>query len=282
MPYDPVVWLAYLRARAITGVEAVGRDRYQRSMVVEGQPTELLIDFESVVRSGLVRVSCSADLPRDPVEVIVSRFADLGAPTDDIAAVLSGDDVLAPLVRAHPGLRIPGSTDSFELAVRAILGQQVSVSMARTLAARVAGKFGSPAGLPHCNLLFPGADVLATAKLETVGVSPQRANAIRELAGRLTARSLSLDSVGSAESAREGLLSVKGIGPWTAAYVGLRGLGDPDSIPSSDLGLMKVFGVSRQRDLESRAEAWRPYRGYAAVYAWTRFLDTTPPDAARA
>jgi 3-methyladenine DNA glycosylase/8-oxoguanine DNA glycosylase len=154
-------------------------------------------------------------------------------------------------------LRLPGCWDPFELAVRAILGQQVTVRGASTLAARLVEQFGPPS-----------ADKLADADLTGIGLPRARAESLRGLARAVCDGSLRLDGSATASEVIERLCRLPGIGSWTANYIAMRALGDPDAFPSSDLGLLKAAGASSPRRLEAMAEAWRPWRSYAALYLW--------------
>jgi AraC family transcriptional regulator of adaptative response / DNA-3-methyladenine glycosylase II len=154
-------------------------------------------------------------------------------------------------------LRLPGCWDPFELAVRAILGQQVTVRGASTLAARLVAQFGPPKP-----------EVLASADLTSIGLTKARAVSLRSLAGAVAEGSLRLDGSAPAAEVMTRLCELPGIGSWTANYIAMRALGDPDAFPSSDLGLLKAAGVSSPRRLEEMAEAWRPWRSYAALYLW--------------
>ncbi len=185
--------------------------------------------------------------------------------------------MLGARLRDYPGLRVPGAWDGFELTVRAILGQQVSVKAATTLAGRIVGTYGEtlapdlPARLP--NRLFPVPSRLARARLERLGIVRSRARSIRELARAVLDGRVRFDATQQPEAFRAALTGIPGIGNWTADYVAMRGLKDPDAFPSADLGLLRAFdGVAgrrlRPRELEERAEDWRPWRAYAALLIW--------------
>jgi AraC family transcriptional regulator of adaptative response / DNA-3-methyladenine glycosylase II len=196
---------------------------------------------------------------------------DLGADPAAIAAQLGTDPRLRAALRRHPGLRVPGAWDGFELAVRAILGQQVSVRGATTLAGRLAERFGSSvaAGAGGLGRLFPTASQLRDAPIEETGVVRARAEAIRGLARRVAAGTLRLDGPGNAA---ETLAGCPGIGPWTAAYVGMRAFGEPDAFPAGDLVLCRRAGAL-PRELERLSQAWRPWRAYAAMLLWQGAAD---------
>jgi 3-methyladenine DNA glycosylase/8-oxoguanine DNA glycosylase len=165
---------------------------------------------------------------------------------------------------------VPGSWDGFELTVRAILGQQVSVKGATTLAGRIARAFGETYdagnGLTH---LFPGAKVLASADFSNIGLTKSRIETIRALARAVVEGRLNLNGNVDAETLLKQICEVPGIGKWTAQYVAMRALGEPDAFPSSDLGLLRALGLNNPRALEQKAENWRPWRAYAAMYLWS-------------
>jgi AraC family transcriptional regulator of adaptative response / DNA-3-methyladenine glycosylase II len=187
---------------------------------------------------------------------------DLNADPYSVQRVLQRDELLKRWLKKFPGIRIPGAWSPWELAVRAILGQQVSVAAANTLAQRLVMEFRGKE-------LFPTPAMLAKANLETIGLPGARADAIRTLAQAVTSGKVDFDN---SEKLREQLLSLKGIGPWTADYIALRASGDPDAFPESDLALRKALAIDEQlphaRDVAARAVDWSPWRGYAAMLLW--------------
>ena len=204
---------------------------------------------------------------------------DLDASASDVYEVLSKDVFLRSLLEKNPGVRVPGAWDGFELTVRAILGQQVSVKAATTLAGRIADRYGERIDAPIDGLpdgpdrLFPEPRKLMRARLESLGIIGSRSNTIRALARAVSAGTLDFDAAQDADEFRRTLLSIKGIGDWTADYVAMRVLKNPDAFPSSDLGLLRAFDEPhRERlkpgELKHRAEAWRPWRAYAALLLW--------------
>jgi AraC family transcriptional regulator of adaptative response / DNA-3-methyladenine glycosylase II len=203
----------------------------------------------------------------------VRRLFDLDADPQRIAEHLGRDDALAPRLVRRPGLRIPGAWDGFETAVRAVLGQQVTVRGARTLAGRLAAAFGDPidagAGLTRC---FPPAERLVDADLTRIGLPARRAAAINRLAAEVASGAIVLDGTADPERTRAQLLGLDGFGPWTADYIALRALGEPDAFPAGDLGLRKALGLPAAA-LAARAESWRPWRGYAAITLWSSLED---------
>jgi AraC family transcriptional regulator of adaptative response / DNA-3-methyladenine glycosylase II len=179
------------------------------------------------------------------------------------------DTLLAKRIEAMPDLRVPGSWDGFELAVRAILGQQVSVAGASTLAGRLVRTFGTPisACLPLTHQ-FPVPEVLAEADVARIGLPKKRAETIRALARAVSEDKIVFGPVMNVEDFQSRLRELPGIGNWTAQYVARRALGDPDAFPAGDLGLLRGASLNHERDLARRAEAWRPWRAYAAMYLW--------------
>jgi AraC family transcriptional regulator of adaptative response / DNA-3-methyladenine glycosylase II len=202
----------------------------------------------------------------------VRRIFDLAADPSKISLAFESDPLLGPLVKRRPGLRIPGAWDPFEFTVRAILGQQVSVSTGRTLVGRIVVRCGRPIpsnkdGFTH---FFPTPADLASANLDGLGLTRVRIDALRELAVAITAGRFNF--AGSTEEICEALAALTGIGTWTAQYVALRALYEPDAFPASDLVLRRAAATNGAslpaRVLEERAEDWRPWRGYAAMHLW--------------
>jgi AraC family transcriptional regulator of adaptative response / DNA-3-methyladenine glycosylase II len=197
---------------------------------------------------------------------------DVDARPDVIAAHLAVDPRLAPSVRREPGLRVPGCFDAFELAWRAVLGQQVSVRGASTLAARLAERFGEPitTPLPCLNRLTPTPETISAARtgeIAGIGLPAARAETLRGLAAAVKSGAGSFEPGVDPIATEQLLTKLAGIGPWTAAYIAMRGLHWPDAFPVGDLGLVKASGLAK-RDLANEAEAWRPWRAYAAMHLW--------------
>ncbi len=277
LPFDWDRLLAFFAARATPGVEAVQDGRYLRTVAIGDQRGIVEVhDTGEQLSLSLHGVATSALFP------IVQRMRgvfDLDASTDDIAGILLRDKRLARLLKTSPGVRVPGSWDGFELTVRAILGQQVSVSAATTLAGRIAERYGERVDIAVHGLeqapqrLFPTAPMLQRARLENLGIIGSRARTIRSVARAVVAGELRFDPAETPENLRASLLSIKGIGDWTAEYVAMRAMKDPDAFPASDLGLLRAFdrsGRARMKpaELSQRAEAWRPWRAYAALLLW--------------
>ena len=272
----PLAWeqmLAYLARRAIPGVERVAGDSYRRTVCIEGDPGVIELS-----RAGSDAVLLRAHLPHwDGLIDIVSRARRVFNLDGDVLAAaerLASDPRLAPLVALRPGLRPPGAWDGFEVGVRAIVGQQVSVAGATTVIGRIVERHGRAVpglgamGLTH---LFPEPQELARADLEGVGMPGARAAAIRTFAAAVADHRLHLERSCPLEELVAELVALPGLGPWTANYLALR-LGEPDAFPASDLGLRRALatqaGPPSAAQTTELAAPWRPFRAYAAVHLW--------------
>ncbi|HUX73539.1 MAG TPA: AlkA N-terminal domain-containing protein [Steroidobacteraceae bacterium] len=269
----PLAWgnlLAYLGARAIAGVEAVDATHYRRTVAIGPYRGWVAVSL------GAQRNALCIELSRSLSPVIAAVLArlkdlfDLGAVPDAVGAHLSRDPALAPLVRRLPGLRVPGAFDGFETAARIVLGQQVSVRAASTLAARLAQACGEPIATPYASLrlLTPTAARIAaasTARLTALGIVEARARALILLAQQIALGKIRAAFVVDVDRAVADLQSLRGFGPWTAQMIAMRVWRSPDAFPSGDLALRRAAGA---RPLHTRAAAWRPWRAYAAHYLW--------------
>lgn len=278
---EPFSWTALLNffaGRATPGVEQVSDGRYQRTVAVADARGILDVSEEN----GQLKLALHGIGTRALFAVVqrVRGMFDLDAPPDAIGGVLERDDMLHGLLSANPGIRVPGAWDGFELTVRAILGQQVSVKAATTLAGRIAARYGESldaavsAATDAPNILFPGPDRLQRARLETLGVTKSRSQTIRDVARATVAGELAFDAGQAPDEFRRSLLEIRGIGDWTAEYIAMRAFKQPDAFPSADLGLLRAFDDEygrrlRPAELEVRAEAWRPWRAYAAMLIWS-------------
>jgi AraC family transcriptional regulator of adaptative response / DNA-3-methyladenine glycosylase II len=269
--------LSFLGARAIPGVEHVEDGRYARAMRTSaGSP--LVIELEPAPSEPVVALRVTGvgdDVPLLASVVQASRrLFDLDADPDAIDEALASDPVLCPAVRSVPGTRLPGTTDGFELAVRAVVGQQVSVAGARTTLGRIAERFGEPLPAPTGPIvrLFPTAERLARAPRDAFGMPGARAQAIVALAGAVADGELDLSGTAEPEPTMERLRAIPGVGEWTAAYVAMRALRDPDAFPVGDLGVRHGFetlGLAHDAgSICAHAERWRPWRAYAAMHLW--------------
>jgi AraC family transcriptional regulator of adaptative response / DNA-3-methyladenine glycosylase II len=284
-PYDWNAMLAFLGARATPGVESVnlsGDARYRRTISVDGRHGS--IDVSQCDSGPALTLEVRFPDPR-PLLFIVERVKamfDLGADPAIIAAQLRGDPLLRAPLANHPGLRTPGAWDGFELAVRAILGQQIAVRAATTIAGRLAGLFGSAA--PNgdgSERLFPTPAQLADAAIERAGVVKARAATIRGLARAVAEERISLAPGSDAATVVAGLTKLPGIGTWTAQYIAMRALGEPDAFPSGDLVLRRMAGSVSSRALDSRSAAWRPWRAYAVMLLWQHARDQASTEPRR-
>jgi AraC family transcriptional regulator of adaptative response / DNA-3-methyladenine glycosylase II len=276
-PFDGAALLEFLAARAVPGAEQVTGSAYTRTIRAPGGPGLIELTMPGPAAPGertvpghvLLRARLPGLRGVGPVVSRCRQLLDLDADACAINAVLAADGLLAPLVAARPGLRVPGTYDGFELAVRAVLGQQVSVPAARTLAGRLAGRFGTklevPGGSP--SVLFPGPADLADADLSGVGLTTARQATLRALAAAVAAGDVALDHGADPEETAARLAALPGIGPWTISYILMRAVGDPDAFPAGDLGLRRA--LERLGGGTARAAAWRPWRAYAAVHLWT-------------
>jgi AraC family transcriptional regulator, regulatory protein of adaptative response / DNA-3-methyladenine glycosylase II len=268
-PYHWQGMLDFFARRAIPGVESVEQGVYRRSIFLHGQPGYCEVSLHERGESLAVRIqfgdSCALFLI---IERIRAMF-DLSADWLDIARTLRSDPVLAQFVQAAPGLRVPGSWDGFELTVRAILGQQVSVASARAVAGRVVAQFGpSFSGAANLTRLFPTPEILAEADLTKAGVTSPRARTIQALARAVCEKKINFEGVVECESFLTLLQEISGIGKWTAQYVAMRALGETDAFPAGDAALLRALTVASPQELELRSEAWRPWRAYATMYLW--------------
>lgn len=276
-PYDWDGLLGFLAQRAIPGVETVVGDRYARTIALDGAAGTV-----AVRPAGGARLAVEVRFPKltvlPAILARVRRLFDLSADPAAIGAQLSRDRALAPLVAARPGLRTPGAWDGFELAVRAILGQQISVARAVKLAERIAADYGAP--LPAqwagegLSLVFPTPERLAAEDLSVLPMPRARSRALGSIAAAAAADPALLGPRASLEEAVARLRGLPGIGEWTAQYIAMRALREPDAFPAADVGLMRAFeGPDGRRpsaaQLLARAEAWRPWRAYAALHLWT-------------
>jgi AraC family transcriptional regulator, regulatory protein of adaptative response / DNA-3-methyladenine glycosylase II len=274
VPFDVESLLRFLGSRAVPGVEAFDGEVYRRTLrLPHGAGTAALSDGGDHVRC-VLRLENLRDLG-----TAVQRcrsLLDLDADPVAVSDVLGADHVLGDLVRRSPGRRVPGSVDGVELAVRAVLGQQVSVAAARTLAGRLVVSRGEPLPEPlagdELTHLFPGPEAIVEATPEDIVVPAARRESLRGLANALAGGEIVLDPGSDREEAERRLLQMRGIGPWTASYVAMRALGDPDAFLPTDLGVRRAVSMlghaDDQRSVAALAERWRPWRAYATQHLW--------------
>ena len=276
-PYDFDAMLAFLRARAIEGVELVSGDRYTRALAHDGMRGT--VSIQHVPR----KLSLAATLRFPSVRALPGVIArirsafDLDVDVTAIGAHLTRDPWLSPLVAARPGLRVAGAWDGFELGVRAVLGQQVSLAAARTLAGRLVALCGMRLATGEelrdsLALVFPSPEAVLDAKLSRLGMPGARREALRSLARAALEDPSLFHAQSSVEATVARLCRIPGLGAWSANYIALRAAREPDAFPASDLGLLR--GATRRgrrptaKELELRSERWRPFRAYAAEQLW--------------
>jgi AraC family transcriptional regulator of adaptative response / DNA-3-methyladenine glycosylase II len=273
-PHDWPAMLRFLGARAVPGVEVVRDDVYLRTARLGAHRGWLAV--RPVAGRAALRAEISLSLSGTlmPLRARLRRLFDLDAQPATIAAHLARDPMLAARVEARPGMRVPGAFDGFEAATRAVLGQQVSVAAATTLAGRLAARFGEPIATPHPELtrLAPAPEriaALADDAVAAIGVPKSRARTLIHLARAVTGGELSLDPSGEIDGALDRLVALPGIGPWTAHYLAMRAFGWPDAFPETDLGVRRALGGVSGRAARVLAEPWRPWRAYGVTHLWT-------------
>jgi AraC family transcriptional regulator of adaptative response / DNA-3-methyladenine glycosylase II len=285
-PYDWDAMIDFLAARAINGIEAVdGNGRYHRSIMLDGAQGIIGVEPDGSERGLRVTIRFPHIASLATIVRRVRRIFDLSADPLAIGEDLARDSLLAPLVARRPGLRVPGAWDGFEVAVRAMLGQQITVTAALKLATKLVAAYGEPLrsnygdGLTHA---FPTPERMVQADLRPLGMPAARAEALSSLAGAAAADPSLFNPTQTLEGAITKLRSLRGIGEWTAQYIAMRVLREPDAFPAADIGLMRALtpsggGRPSASDVLARAEGWRPWRAYAAQHLWT--VDARTPHA---
>jgi DNA-3-methyladenine glycosylase II len=275
-PYHWPSTLAFLAARCIPGIEIFCDGTYRRSFTVAGKHAVLEARPASDNRLHIQLTG----VPASAVPTLITRlrrFFDLDANPARIAADLSRDPLMARLLTARPGLRVPQGWDACEQAMRTVLGQQISVAGAMTLAGRLVARHGQPLQLPATGLthVFPTANVLAAADLENMGMPRARAATLGTLARALQAQPSLLRNGQALEPLLANLCRLKGIGPWSAQYLALRQAGARDAFPLGDVALVKALRLLEGPDaqLAERAQAWCPWRAYAAQHLWASLAE---------
>jgi AraC family transcriptional regulator, regulatory protein of adaptative response / DNA-3-methyladenine glycosylase II len=264
--------LRFLAARAVPGLEEADGPSYRRSLALEHGAGVAKID----AAGGRPRIELRLDDERDRPDALARcrRLLDLDADTARIDGALGEDPLLAPLVRRRPGLRVPRATDGFELAVRAIVGQQVTLAAARRTGARLVALYGRPLDEPAGAIthLFPTPAEVAEVDSLELRLPRVRANALRVLAQAVLDGELDLSPDAERGAATRTLLALPGIGPWTASYVCMRALGESDAFPPGDAAVRRALerlGQDGRPAAAGRlAERWRPWRSYALMHLW--------------
>lgn len=279
-PWDWLQFQHHFALRLLPGVERLDAQGYART-------------FRLGAVTGWLQVRPLADVPaleltlsetppplRALLEAQVAKMFDLACDPAQILTHFIHDPLLGPLVEAYPALRVPAAFDPFEQAVRAVVGQQVSIKAAVTIVRRLVERLGEPcpeATAIGLDRLFPTPERVADARLDAIGMPARRLQTLQGLARAVADGALELHVREGADLLVERLLALPGIGPWTAQYIALRGFGDPDAFPAADLGLLKapIWGRdgTTARSLAERAQAWRPYRAYAAIHLWRNYAE---------
>jgi AraC family transcriptional regulator of adaptative response / DNA-3-methyladenine glycosylase II len=279
-PFDWSGMIAFLGARALKGVEWVHEDAYFRTAQLGSHQGWICVRHAPDKRGLLVELTHSLTPVLPTVLGRLRHVFDLSARPDVIAAKLMEDGVLADVVSRNPGLRVPGAFDGFELAVRAILGQQVTVKGATTLAGRFVDRFGEEFETPHAGLtrLSPTSERIAAAKIQeltSLGIVQTRARSIIALAEEVASGRLKLEAGAQPNETIAQLVALPGVGTWTAQYIAMRALRWPDAFPREDVALRKNLGGVTAARAEALSQAWRPWRSYATLHLWQGAVQNT-------
>jgi AraC family transcriptional regulator of adaptative response / DNA-3-methyladenine glycosylase II len=284
-PFAAAALHHFLAVHVVEGVEAAGAGWYERAVRLPHGPAVVRVELGEGRPVGQVPCTFTLSDARDLAPAMERTRRLLDADCDPVAvdAALAEDPVLAPLVAATPGLRLPGHLDGAEIAIQTVLGQQVSLAAARTAAARIAREHGEPLELdgPHrVTRLLPTSGVLAEVDPETLPMPRARGRAIVGLARAIHEGEVRLDRAAAREDVREAMLALPGIGPWTADYVAMRALAEPDAFLPSDLGVRNAaarLGLGTPAEVAAHSDDWRPWRSYALVRLWSVVLDEMRP-----
>ncbi len=276
--------LGFLGPRTVPGVEDAGPGWYSRTLRLPNGPGEVHLSFDEVPETGTVHCALRLSDLRDLGAAVerCRRLVDADCDPEAVDAQLGQDPLLAAQVRRSPGIRVPGQVDGDEVAVRAVLGQQVSVAQARKLAADLTRRYGDK--LPGRDLwLFPTASRLADVDPEDLPMPRTRGRALTTLCGALASGEIALDRSAPRSDVRQALLALPGIGPWTAGHIAMRALGDPDVLLPTDLGVrrgLQLLGAA-EGDAEGMGERWRPWRSYAQMHVWGLAADAAGREGGR-
>ena len=258
-PYDWPRALAFLRQRALPGIEHVGEHDYRRELPELADGARLRVTHDPAHHALALELFALPTQSIPKVAQRVRRMFDLDADPQAVAATLSCDSLLAPLLRARPGLRVPTAFDPWETAVRAVVGQRISVAATRTLLTRMIASDGR----------FPAPAAIGQHDLAGIGLTRSRAATIQALARAVLSGRVHFRAGQSLDAFVEGLVQIPGIGPWTAHYIAMRALGHPDAYPLGDLIVKRALGNPTPSQERARAEAWRPWRSYVVLHLWT-------------
>lgn len=281
-PLDFRSMLAYLEYRKIPGVEHIDLEQnaYYRTISIGESVGDICVQFSKVEPSVMLQINFPDTRHLYHIVEKVRLLFDLKADSEEIERFFMSDALLKKVVKKNPGTRVTGCWDGFEVTVRAILGQQVTVKAATTLAGRVAERYGESYDGPsvHLSRVFPTAEILANADLNGMGIVGQRVAAIKAVATKIAAGEIVFDGVLETEEFVRRVCEIKGIGEWTAHYIALRVLSDPDAFPHSDL-ILRRAATNNQETLTPKAllelaEVWRPWRAYAVILLWKHYQQT--------
>lgn len=272
-PFDFNLMLAFLAKRAIPGIEYVTSSSYERVLGPVDNSTWIRVTADASKPELKLEIS-DAD-PRMIHDIVqrTRRLFDLDADLQAVHDVLMSSELLKKAIKRRPGLRVPGSWDGFELAVRAVLGQQISVAGATTLTRRLVEQYGEDRAIKRENLdrAFPKPEAIANAPLEKIGLPKSRAATLRSMAHALINGEISFQAGQNLDAFVRQFTSLPGIGPWTAQYVAMRALRQPDAFPAGDLILQQVMGGDKrlsERETDLQSQDWRPWRAYAVLHLW--------------
>ena len=268
-PFDFEGMLAFMAMRAVPQIESITSDAYIRSFQIDGETGSLQVSQDRENCCLVCNVEISNTRPLMKVVNRVRTLFDLDAVPSEINQRLSENGELSDLISENPGQRLPGSWDPFEIAVRAIVGQQVSVKGATTVMSRIVESYGERI---DGRVLFPTPDSLADLSVDELSMPNKRAQAIKDMAAAVVSGDIDLSRSSSPEVLIQQMTAIKGIGPWTAQYVTMRALNDPDAFLHSDLVILKsaanLLGVNSEKEMLKRSDAWRPWRAYAGMHLW--------------
>lgn len=274
-PYDFAALLAFFARRAIPGIEQVDADSYTRRFAFDGSAGTLRVTQDAAHAALTLTIAFAHAARLQEISARVRRMFDVDADIATINTHLRGDAQLRALLRRHPGQRLPGGWDGFEIALRAVLGQQVSVAAARTLAQRLVQRYGVDVALDDGTRvrLFPAAATIADADLTAIGLPRTRAQTLRTIARAVCDGSVDFRAEQGLDAFVARWTALPGIGDWTAHYIAMRALSDPDAFPAADLVLRKALAPGGAAALSARAvrdlaERWRPWRAYAVFHLW--------------
>ncbi len=296
-PYDFAAMLKFFQLRQLTGIEQVTQDSYQRTICLDGKVG--WIEVTQLPKADALNLKVVVDDYSLLNQIIlkVRKMFDLDADINTVHQHLSLDSRLSPIIERYKGVRLPGCWDIFEFSIRAILGQQISVKAATTLAARIAKKYGKAFNIEHDTLsyCFPSIDDLTNANFDDIGLTQSRINTLHTWLQFYQHNPNALERYSNLEHLEKTLTALKGIGPWTVNYIAMRGLSDPNAYPASDLGVIKALAPDlnlnlshppttvnaktaakyKTKDLIARADKWQPWRAYATIYLWLSLNNET-------